>query len=63
VNCFQLAKGGQPIYAMWSDAGAQMLDFSAHLSGQVKVTTAGEDSLLDTAAVPLTAELLFIEPE
>ncbi len=40
-----------------------MLDFSAHLSGQVKVTTAGEDSLLDTAAVPLTAELLFIEPE
>jgi len=47
---------------LWSNQEEWTVDLSAELSGQVRVTNAaGEGSILDAAALPLTEEPLFVE--
>jgi hypothetical protein len=62
-TCFRLSREGYPIYLLWSDVGEQEIDFSAQLSGQVRVTTAGgEERILEAAALPLTGEPVIVQP-
>jgi hypothetical protein len=62
VTCFRFSSEGRPIYLLWSDEGERMADLR-DLSGQVRATdAAGEESLVDAAALPLSEEPLFVEP-
>jgi hypothetical protein len=63
VKCFRFSKDGQPLYVLWSDQGEQTVDLSGELPGQVQVTdSTGGERVADAAALPLTADPLFVEP-
>jgi hypothetical protein len=62
VSCFRFSKDGRPIYLMWSDRGEQTVDLS-QVSGQVRVTnSAGQESVMDAAALHISEEPLIVEP-
>jgi hypothetical protein len=64
VTCFRLSKDGQPIYLLWSDVGERTVDLTGELASQVRATNAaGEQSVQDASALPLTEEPLFVEPK
>ncbi len=62
VSCFRFSRDGRQIYLIWSDQGDQVVSLPG-LDGQVRVTNmTGQESLLDTPALPLSEEPLFVEP-
>jgi hypothetical protein len=63
VSCFRFSRDEGSIYMMWSDLGERQVDFSVHLPGQVEVTSAtGETVVQDSSTLPLTPDPLFVEP-
>ena len=63
VSCFRFSRDGRPIYLIWSDRGEQTANLH-ELSGQVRVTdSAGQQSIVDAAALAPTEEPLIVEPQ
>jgi hypothetical protein len=62
VTCFRFTRDEQPIFIAWSDLGEQVVDFSAHLPGQVSVTdAAGATFVGEAATLTLTTNPTFVE--
>jgi len=62
VTCFRFSRDQQPVYLAWSDEGKQVVDFSAQLPGQVKLTdAAGATRLAEASTLELTAPPTFVE--
>jgi hypothetical protein len=63
VSCHRFSRDGRPIYLLWSDQGERTVNLH-ELGGQVRVTAAGgETSDRDAAALDLTEEPVFVEPQ
>jgi len=64
INVHRMLKNEQPIYAVWTDSGSEVVDFSTQLSGDLLTTDGhGNQTVQHSTVLVISEEPLFIEAE